>query len=159
MFALTSSLGRLLYRLKSPDHCYIVYSNNIVHYLSLLVHDQPTHILGLGSYSGIDQNRIRIERVTTNQFRNDKIEENTSYKLGINNFLSLSMSNEHFKYADAMGNSWCNLISWKIMRLIENGNLRSQYTFLHIPNDFNQKLAAGVIDQALLEQQITLIYT
>ena len=155
VFALTSGLGRLLYKLKSPGHCYIVYSNNIDHYLNLLVHDQPSHILGLGSYSGIDQNKIRIEKITTNQFRNDKIEENASDKLGINNFMQLPMPKDLFKYADAMGNSWCNLISWKIMRLIENGVLRSLYTFLHIPKGVNQKLAVDAIDQALLEQQIT----
>lgn len=154
-FALTSGFGRLLYKLKSPDHCYIVYSNNIDHYLNLLVHDQPSHILGLGSYSGIDQNKIRIERITTNQFRNDKIEENVPDRLDINNFLSLPMPNNHFKYADAIGNSWCNLISWKIIRLIENGTLNSMYTFLHIPKGFDQKLAVDAIDQALLEQQIT----
>ncbi len=62
------------------------------------------------------------------------------------------MPNVHFKYADAVGNSWCNLISWKIMRLIENGILRSRYAFLHIPKGFDQKLAVDVIDQALLEQ-------
>jgi len=151
-FALTSGLGRLLYKMKSPDHCYIVYSNNIDHYLDLLVHDQPTHILGLGSYSGIDQNKIRIERITTNRFRNDKIEENAPEKLEINNFLQLPTPNDHFKYTDAIGNSWCNFISWKIMKLIENATLRSQYTFLHIPKDFDQKLTVDVIDQALLEQ-------
>lgn len=151
-FALTSSLGRLLYRLKSPDHCYIVYSNNIDHYLDLLIHDQPSHILGLGSYSGVNQDKIRIERITTNQFRNDKIEENAPNKLGISNFLSLSMPSDSFKYTDAIGNSWCNLISWKIMRLIDNGALHSQYSFLHIPKSFDQKIALQAIDQALLEQ-------
>jgi len=152
VFALTSSLGKLLYRLKSPDHCYIVYSNNIDHYLDLLVHDQPSYILGLGSYSGIDQDKIRIERITTNQFRNDKIEDITTDKLEINNFLTIPSSNNYFKYADAMGNSWCNLISWKIMRLIKNGTLHSKYSFLHIPKSFDQKLASDEIDKILLEQ-------
>lgn len=151
-FALTGGLGKLLYKLKSPDHCYIVYSNNIDHYLNLLVHDQPIQILGLGSYSGADQNKIRIERITTNQFRNDKIEENAPDKLEINNFLQFPIPNDHLKYADAIGNSWCNLISWKIIRLIENGTLHSRYTFLHIPKDFDQKLAVSAINQALLEQ-------
>lgn len=148
-FVLTNGLGRLLYKLKSPDHCYIVYSNNIDHYLNLLVHDQPSHILGLGSYSGIDQDKIRIERITTNQFRNDKIEESAPDKLEINNFLSLPVPNDHLKYASAIGNSWCNLISWKIMRLIENENLRSQYSFLHIPKNFDQSLAIQQIENIL----------
>lgn len=148
-FTLTSGFGKLLYRLKLPDHCYIVYSNNINHYLDLLIHDQPSHILGIGSYSGVDRDKIRVEGITTNKFRNNKIEENVPDRLEINNFLIPLMSNKNLKHADAMGNSWCNLISWKIMRLIENKTLRSQYSFLHIPKGFNQKLAMQVIDQAL----------
>jgi hypothetical protein len=101
-FALTSGLGRLLYRLKLPDHCYIVYSKNIDHYFDLLIHDQPSQILGLGSYSGVDQDKIRIERIATNQFRNNKIEENAPDKFEINNFLTLSISNQDFKYAEAI---------------------------------------------------------
>ncbi len=148
-FALTTSLGKLLYKLKSPDHCYIVYSNNIDHYLDLLIHDQPSHILGLGSYSGIDQDKIRIERITTNQSRNGKVEENAPNKLKINSFLPLSIPSENFKYAEAIGNSWCNLISWKIMRLIEKGVLHSQYTFLHVPKNFDQGLATLRIENVL----------
>ena len=37
------------------------------------------------------------------------------------------------KIAKGIGNSYCNLVSWKIMQLINKSNLRSQYTFLHIP--------------------------
>lgn len=72
-FALTNSLGQVLYKLKAPNHCYIVWSNNIEHYLSLLLHDQPDHILGMGIYSGIDQDAIRIETIATNKFRNNPI--------------------------------------------------------------------------------------
>lgn len=35
--------------------------------------EQPGYILGLGVYSGKDQDKIRIETKCTNQFRNDFI--------------------------------------------------------------------------------------
>lgn len=147
-FALTSDLGRLLYQLKSPDCCYIVYSNNIDHYLKMLLHDQPSHILGLGSYSGIDQDKIRIETITTNHFRNDPIEVNTPEEININNYLEIS--NENFKMTSALGNSYCNLISWKIMRPIEKGKLKSRYSFLHIPKGLYHTDLISLIDKMIL---------
>jgi len=146
-FALTSELGRLLYQLKTPDCCYIVYSNNIDHYLKMLLHDQPSHILGLGSYSGVDQDKIRIETITTNRFRNDLIEDNAPEEVNINNYLETS--NENFKMASALGNSYCNLISWKIMRLIEKGKLKSRYSFLHIPRGLYHTDLISLIDRLL----------
>lgn len=143
-FALTSELGRLLYQLKYPDCCYIVYSNNIDHYLKMLLNDQPSHILGLGSYSGIDKDKIRIETITTNRFRNDSIETNAPEEIKINNYLETS--NENFRMAFALGNSYCNLISYKIMRLIEEGKLKSQYSFLHIPKEMYNKDLISLLD-------------
>lgn len=144
-FALTSGLRRLIYGLKSPEHCQIVYGNNIDHYLEQLIRDQPSHILGLGSYSGVDQDKIRIEKIATNQFRNSKIEENAHDRIEINNFL-LPIPKVNFKYTNAMGNSWCNLISWKIMRLIKNGTLHSRYSFLHIPKSVDKYIISKQID-------------
>ncbi|OGD83579.1 hypothetical protein A2572_04745 [Candidatus Collierbacteria bacterium RIFOXYD1_FULL_40_9] len=133
-----------IYQLKSPDCCYIVYGSNIDHYLKILLHDQPSHILGLGSYSGADQVKIRIETITTNRFRNDPIEAYAPDELRINNYLETS--NENFKMASALGNSYCNLISWKIMRLIENGELKSRYSFLHIPKEMFNKDLISLLD-------------
>lgn len=147
-FALTNSLGRILYKLKIPDHCYIVWGNNIDHYLDNLLHDQPQYILGIGEYSGIDQDAIRIETVTTNKFRNDPIETTAAGKsLGINYFLK-PIGND-VKLASGLGNSWCNLVSWKIMRLITNGKLKSQYTFLHIPKKLPSYQTVEIIEQML----------
>lgn len=69
-FALSGGTGRILYRLKQIDCCYLVYPNNVEHYLEMLLHDQPSYVLGLGAYSGVDQEQIRIETICTNQFRN-----------------------------------------------------------------------------------------
>lgn len=147
-FVLTNSLGRLLYKLKKPDCCYIVWSNNIDHYLNLLLHDQPEFILGMGVYSGVDQDVIRMETITTNRFQNDLIETNIELKsLSINYFLKPD-SND-VKLASKADNSLWNLISWKIMRLINKNLLKSKYTFLHIPKQFPSYEAASLIEQML----------
>ena len=54
------------------------------------------------------------------------------------------------KYTKATGNSYCNQISWEIMRLINQSELHSQYTFLHIPKTMKPWTIAPEIDQALL---------
>ncbi len=43
-----------------------------------------------------------------------------------------------------MGNSYCNRVSYEIMKRIESGELKSRYTFLHIPKGFE-------VDEALVE--------
>lgn len=146
-FALGST-GRLLYRLKNTDCCYLIYPNNLNHYLSMLLHNQPPYILGLGSYSGVDQDQIRIETICTNQFRNDFIDGDQYIETAIKPFLKPT---ETMKYANAIGNSYCNQISWKIMQLINQGKFSSQYTFLHVPKTFDFRTAIDVIDLALLE--------
>lgn len=130
-FSLSGQTSRILWKLKNVDMCYEVHSNNTDHYLKMLTHEQPKFILGLGTYTGVDKNKIRIETVTKNQFRNDVIENDfpISKQIVINPFVKESTNT---KLASVLGNSWCNLISWKIMRLIENKELKSQYTFLHI---------------------------
>ena len=149
-FSLSGQTSRILWKLKNVDMCYEVYSNNIDHYLKMLIHDQPKYILGMGTYTGVDKDNIRIETVTKNQFRNDVIENAflISKQIVIDPFVKES---ENTKIASALGNSWCNLISWKIMRLIENKELKSQYTFLHIPSSFNSDFAVEIIDR-LTEQ-------
>lgn len=152
-FALSGGTGRILYRLKQIDCCYLVYPNNIEHYLEMLLHDQPTYVLGIGTYSGVDQNQIRIETICTNQFRNDYVDDNEKQEITINSFLS---ENSQMKLAEAMGNSHCNLVSWKIMQLINQGKLNAQYTFLHIPKSMKSWVATDIIDQKLFAFKQTL---
>ncbi len=54
-FSLSSYTSRILWRLKPLDMCYSLWPNNIDHYLYILTHDQPKYIVGMGTYSGIDQ--------------------------------------------------------------------------------------------------------
>ncbi len=147
-FALSGGTGRILYRLKQIDCCYLVYPNNVEHYLEILLHDQPSYVLGLGTYSGVDQDQIRIETICTNQFRNDYVDGKDKQKVKINPFLS---DNFEMKLAEAMGNSHCNLVSWKIMQLINQCELNAQYTFLHLPKNMRPWVATDIIDQKLSE--------
>lgn len=150
-FSLSGQTSRILWKLKNVDMCYEVWSNNIDHYLKMLIHDQPKYILGMGTYTGVDKDSIRIETVTKNQFRNEVIEKDfpISKQLDINPFVKQS---ENTKLASALGNSWCNLISWKIMRLIENKELNSQYTFLHIPSSFKLDESVEIIDDITISE-------
>lgn len=56
-FALRGT-GQILYQLKTIDCCYLLYPNNIDHYLAMLLHDQPSHIIGLGLYTGVNENIV-----------------------------------------------------------------------------------------------------
>ena len=146
-FALGNT-SRLLYRLKNIDCCYLVFPNNLDKYLDMLIHDQPSYILGLGSYSGVDQDKIRVETICSNQFRNDFVDGDQYTEVEIKPFLQPSTA---MKYTKAIGNSYCNQTSWKIMQLINQGKLRSQYAFLHIPKTMKPWDIAPKIDQALIE--------
>lgn len=65
-FSLSSLTSKILWRLKPLEMCYQVFSNNIDHYLQMLIHDQPKCILGMGTYSGVAQDKIRIETIVKN---------------------------------------------------------------------------------------------
>lgn len=144
-FSLSGLTSRILWRLKPLDMCYEVCANNIDHYLQILIHDQPKYILGLGSYSGVDQDAIRIETVAKNQFRNEAIERDLPKSKTVTLQPFVRKINQT-KYADALGNSWCNLVSWQIARLIEKGELQSSYNFLHIPESFRINTAIKIIE-------------
>ena len=97
-----------------------------------LIKLQPDKILGLGRYSGRDQDKIRIEATCSNKFRNSTFDNSPLTHLSINHWIQ---PNDEFKLAKGIGNSWCNLVSYKIMSAINSGKLKSQYTFLHIPKN------------------------
>jgi pyrrolidone-carboxylate peptidase len=96
-------------------------------------------VLGLGQYSGVDVSDIRIETNATSQFRNDK-----------SHFEAIAIPyafepQEHFKLANNIGNSWCNLVSYRLIKTTPS----LRYTFLHIPRTFNPGSAAEAIDAQL----------
>lgn len=104
--------------------------SEIEKFIEDLIAVQPEHIVGMGEYSGRDQDAIRIETAAWNIFRNSVIDENSAKILKLHPFLKVT---EGFKIANALGNSWCNLVSYKIQEKINSGELQSKFTFLHIP--------------------------
>jgi len=136
----------VLWRLKNIDCCYQIFPNNLDRYLQMILHDQPEYILGLGVCSGVDQDKIRIETKCSNQFRNDFIEGNKFEETLISPYLKPSILT---KYAEGIGNSYCNLVSWRIMQLILQKKLRSQYTFLHIPKSLGMTTLVKEIDSLI----------
>lgn len=101
----------------------------------------PKYIIGMGQYTGRDRDRLRVETVCTNKFRNS-IEGNAFEVLEISEFLVPSLRS---KFARGMGNSWCNRVSYCIAKRILDQNLPTQYAFIHIPASFNAILAAEEI--------------
>jgi len=126
-FSLNYIGTKALYKLKLLDCCYIVYSNNIDHYLNMLLHDQPEFILGLGGYSGGQQNDIKVE--------------------------AFSKPLNEANYSPKFGNALCSLISWKITQLINQKTLRSKYAYLHIPSTTPLNKIVLTIEEILKESQ------
>jgi len=120
--------------------------NGINDLINLITINNPEYILGIGSYSGIDFDSIRIETLTKNKFRNNRIGEKDKYV--ISPFLSID---NNYKLANAMGNSWCNLVSYKIMELIDNHKISSSYTFLHIPKKYNLNNTVSLLRDKIKE--------
>lgn len=137
---------RLLYQLQNVDSRHIIWPNNTNHFFNELISIQPKYILGLGQYSGRDQDKIRIELNCTNKKGNTLIDGNILKEQSINSFFTPS---QYSKYAYALGNSQCNQISWKIMQLIDSKRLKSRYTFLHIPKKIDFKIAINQIESEL----------
>lgn len=131
-FSLSGMTSRILWRLKPLSMCYNVWLNNIDHYLDMLIHDQPKYIFGLDTYTGSDQNNIRIECLATNQFRNIPIETcfDITKTISLNPFVK--PTNQAI-FISSQENSLSNLISWRIGRLIEQNILKSKYSLLYIP--------------------------
>lgn len=133
-------------RLRNIDRRDQVWPNSCEKYLDFLVHDNPEYILGLGVYSGRDQDKIRIERACTNKFRNNFVDGISLIRLDIDPYLEpLEVS----RYAQGIGNSFCNLLSWKITRFIGSGRLTSRYTFLHLPKTMNVLQIVSEVDNML----------
>ena len=149
-FSLSKQTSKILEKLKGIDIKYEVWSNNMDLYLETLVKEQPKHILGLGTYFGIGKDNIRIETITKNQFRNIPIENDFPITKQIK-IIPFVKQIPNTKLTSAFGNSWCNLISYKIMRLIEDKKLNSKYTFLHVPKVFNRTKAIEIINQLIIQ--------
>lgn len=140
--------SQILSQLLTCDKKTVVNPREIDAYIQILLEDQPTYVLGLGSYSGIDQDKIRIETLAKNKFRNTSIDASLPMlqNVVINPFVQTIPQT---KITSGLGNSWCNVISWKIAQLIVLKKLHSQFAFLHIPKKFDGERAAVIINDLL----------
>ena len=120
--------------------------SSLSEYLNILLKKQPKYILGLGEYSGRDQSKIRIETIAKNRFRNSEILQNGANQMEIPCFLQPTM---YSKFATALGNSWCNLVSYKITELIVSKKLNSKFIFLHIPKSLDINFATTTVVEML----------
>lgn len=107
-----------------------------------LLSHYPSFLIGLGAYSGKDKDKLRIERMCSNAFRNT-ITGDTPEALHISDFL---MPTENTKLAQGIGNGYCNLISYTIAKIIHQRKLKTQYGFIHIPKEFPVDIAAEEIN-------------
>jgi hypothetical protein len=98
-------------------------------------------ILGLGSYSGMGSSELRIETTCTSQFRNDT---EPLQKKRIPFFFK---SSARLRLTNGIGNSWCNLLSYKIVTAFPD----KPFTFLHIPSAFQPSEAIDIISRQLLD--------
>ena len=101
----------------------------------------------MGIYTGKDRDKMRIETVCTNKFRKEFIQGNTLQELIINPFLKPFKIS---KFARGIGHSYCNLVSWHIMQLINGKKLSAKYTFLHIPKTMDVKDTVREVQHMLL---------
>jgi pyrrolidone-carboxylate peptidase len=135
---------RVMYALNRFDYCYVLWPNNLDQLVKRLLRDQPEHILGMGIWSGRDQDKVRIETRCTNIFRRGFIEGNSLRKLKLKPFLKPDQGS---KYGTGMGFSYCNRASWRVAREIEKGQLNSEFCFLHLPRMMkDEQLVAEVIN-------------
>lgn len=138
-----------LWKLRNIDCCYQVFGEGSIDgYIdNFLMREQPGYILGLGIYSGRDQDKIRIETKCSNKFRNGFMDDGKKLiEFDINPFLE---PGEMSKFSEGIGNSYCNMASWKIMSKIGSGELKSKYSFLHIPRAIKTWQAVREIDELL----------
>lgn len=128
----------------SESYKYIIDGTNSVNDFIDIAKNLPfKRILGLGQYSGKDKSKIRIELQCNNKFRNNIISSSTEI-ISTNPWF---VESEDFVYAKAMGNSYCNLVSYKLMGSINN---LVEYTFLHIPKEYDLQKAVNIINQQIV---------
>ncbi|MBD3329346.1 hypothetical protein GF357_02520 [Candidatus Dojkabacteria bacterium] len=143
---------RTLYNLKQVDARYLLWgAKSMDAYIERrLLPDQPDHILGMGVFYGNVKHQVRIETKFCNKFKNkllDGVQQIESVE--IDPFLKIPDEETDCIYSDNLTTSYCNLISWKIVKLIEEGKLRSKYCFLHIPKRMDLDRVCVVVERMI----------
>lgn len=142
-FAFKNTIAeKVLYQL-TFEHSYVIQSDRkeIINFVKHISLNAPQFIIGIGEYSGRDRELIRIETMCSNKFRNT-ISGDSLEKVRLHTFLK---PGKHSKYATGIGNSYCNFVSYEIMRKIRDCKLPTRYNFLHIPKEFDSQMATQEI--------------
>lgn len=108
-------------------------------------------IIGIGAYSGKDQERIRVEQITKNKFRNQPIDKVNDYRIDS----PTKNLGVEFKFACGLGNSWCNLYSYLIMK---SKSKSAKYNFFHIPNKLEVQRVSKSLSEILLSKENSKSY-
>lgn len=140
LFAFRNTIAEKVLRKISVENKFFIDSSekDINQFVETISKFSPTYIVGLGEYFGRDQDNLRIETICTNKFKN-QIADNSLEQATISSFLMPSI---HSKYATGIGNSYCNLVSYKLSKSLG----QSQYGFIHIPKGFDEGDAAREIE-------------
>ena len=112
---------------------------DILSFISQTDFSRYERVIGMGMYSGRDKDRVRIETECSSKFRNKK--ENLT-RLPIPYFI---YENDIFKLAKGIGNSWCNLVSFRLIKTQKVAN----YTFLHVPRTMSVTKVANAVRTVL----------
>lgn len=107
------------------------------------------YIIGLGQYSGRDSDKIRVEGLAKNIFRNGTIHEEGMASYALYQPDLGWDSQDRFKQSKAMGNSWCNLSAYIISEIIHEKKYKTKLLFLHIPKSFPVEQAVELINDLM----------
>lgn len=126
--------SKVLERLKVRNKRYVDSSaHSIDSFVSGLPFREGLWVLGIGDYSGRDKEKLRIETRCHPRFRKRTL----TGKSKMSPFLKPGLRS---KYAQGLGNSFCNLISHRIIN-----RTRAEYAFIHIPKGFEVESAVSEI--------------
>lgn len=107
--------------------------------------DAYKYVVGFGLYTGPDKDKLRVETRYTNKFKTSIIAKHPE----ATNVEPLFRDNDCVKSAQATGNSYCNLVSYRFTQRISEEGARTKYNFIHIPRGFDINLAAETIREQL----------
>lgn len=144
-----------LYSLNKIDHRYLLWgAETMDRYINnVLLKEQPEYVLGMGVYYGRVKHKVRIETQCNNKYKGKFIGVDEPVDIPMEPFLQPV---ENAVLTDGIGTSYCNLVSLKILKQIHEGNLKSKYTFLHIPKKMNKDLAVTTVQKMI--DQIVYLY-
>jgi pyrrolidone-carboxylate peptidase len=100
-------------------------------------------VLGLGMYGGPDKESLRVEMVAINRFRNQGAGDE---RIVLPGFLKESPG---LKTTNAMGSSYCNLVSYLLAKRLESEAGQVQFNFVHVPKSFSEAEAVQILAEQL----------